>query len=196
MKIIYKKNIAFTLIELLISMAIFIILFSVTIANFRSSKRGDDFKLQTFDIEDSIRAVQNMSLTGEQIDGTLPGNGYGINFNISNNSYTIYGDRSDNFFVGIFDEKDSINSTSVINNIMYIDDIFCYSVEKGDYISLSDLGENLDILFYPPRASVVVNNNSDYTKCYIKLVDDDIPAFWTVTIDVATSRIWSNYVVN
>ncbi|MDD3284677.1 MAG: type II secretion system protein [Patescibacteria group bacterium] len=196
MKIICNKKIAFTLIELLISMAIFIILFSVTIANFRSSKRADNFKLQAFDIEDSIRATQNMSLTGKQIGGTLPGNGYGINFNILNNLYTIYGDRSDNTSTGILDVDDSINSTSIINKDIYIDDIFCYSIENEDYVSLSDLNESLDILFYPPRASIIVNSSLDYTECYIKLVDDDISGFWKITIDIATSRIWSDYVAN
>lgn len=196
MKFIYKTKLAFTLIEILVSMSIFLIIFFVTLANFKYSQKSNDFKLQSFDIEDSIRATQNMSLTGKQINGILPGNGYGINFNISNNSYTVYGDRSDNTSVGVFDIQDSVDSSSVIKSIIHIEDILCYSTEAGDYVSLSSLGEKLDILFYPPRASVIVNNNTDYTSCYIKLVANNISDYWKINIDVPTSRIWSDYITD
>ena len=62
---------SFTLIEILISMAIFIVLLLFVLVNYNHGENSNSFRLQAFDLEDLIYSVQNMALTGQKIDNEI-----------------------------------------------------------------------------------------------------------------------------
>ena len=60
-----KKNnfkTGFTLPELLVSMGIFLIILSLTIANFRGGNQTSELKLKALEVSENIRRVQNNAL--------------------------------------------------------------------------------------------------------------------------------------
>ena len=71
---------AFTIIEVVVAIGIFVILLSVVILDYGYTRRINEFRLTAYDIEDSIGFTKNLSLTGQKIQNTVPINGYGIIF--------------------------------------------------------------------------------------------------------------------
>ncbi|MFZ5363974.1 MAG: pilus assembly FimT family protein [Patescibacteria group bacterium] len=84
----------FTIIELLVSLSIFIIVTAMVVTNFRGGNRSDELKIAAETIASSLRRVQNMALAGELVDGISPPGGYGIYFNLGNpGQYLIFADK-------------------------------------------------------------------------------------------------------
>ncbi|MFA6422053.1 MAG: prepilin-type N-terminal cleavage/methylation domain-containing protein [Candidatus Buchananbacteria bacterium] len=65
---IYNKK-GFTIIEILIAIAIFSILSSVMLVNFRKDQHYRDLKLDASLLEDAIKKTQTLALSGQSIDG-------------------------------------------------------------------------------------------------------------------------------
>lgn len=174
---------SFTLIEILISMAIFIVLLLFVLVNYNHGENSNSFRLQAFDLEDLIYSVQNMALTGQKIDNEIPDN-YGINFTLDNNTYTIFGDLNDN---EIYDSgTDSIYSSgSLYNNIEFSEnEITCESEEDPD---------SYDIVFIPPQPEMIINNNEDNNECNLSIISNNVDGRWDIFFDAITQRVWINF---
>jgi len=71
----YKTEIkinGFTLIELMIAIAIFVILLSMTVLNFRSSDKNKDLHSNANLVLAGIEQAQSMALSGQLVGGTIP----------------------------------------------------------------------------------------------------------------------------
>jgi len=157
MKIILRKRQGFTLIEILISMAIFVIILSLSMVNHRQGEHMNTFRLQAFNVEDSIRSVQNMSLTGKEIAGLIP-KAYGIFFSETGNNIVVYGDfDGDNLFD---DSVDKIYSEASLDG----------GVSFDRYVSSCDglvFSASLNIAFIPPQPIMIINNISTCSSSII-----------------------------
>ena len=184
-----KKN-AFTLIEVLVSIAIFIIILGIVIVNYKYSERVTELRLVAYDIEDSIKFTQNMSFTGQKINDQIPSS-YGIYVDKSNNSYIIYGDRQvtadPNSGVLGFDSGDSKYSTTQLPTNIKILDLKCSSA--SNLLSL-------DISFMPPRGSMRINNLNTYPICYIEIKNLKINGYWRINMIPGSSKVWTQFFNN
>ncbi len=179
----FKVNKAFTLIELLVSMSIFILVLSVSLVNYRQGKNNDLFRLQAFDIEDSIRSTQNMALTGKEIEHTIPV-AYGIFLDAIHKDIIIYGDQDANH---VFDDSiDLIYSHNVLHdNIDFkLHTLFCNSTL---------IAPSLDIDFIPPQPKVMINNLPTCTSTMISITSERANGSWNIHFDSITGRTWTEF---
>ncbi len=101
----------FTIIELLISLGIFIIVTTMVVSNFRGGSRSDELKIAAETVASNLRRAQNMALAGEQFLGMTPLGGYGVSFNLGNpDGYIIFADKNGNFF---YDDGEALPGGSI-----------------------------------------------------------------------------------
>jgi len=177
----YNKP-AFTLIEVIISMAIFIIILSLTMVNHRQGEHLNTFRLQALNIEDSIRSVQNMALTGKKIDDSIP-SAYGIFFSETENNVVIYGDNGDNFFNNA---DDSIYSEISLEEGVKLNR---YTLSCDEFVS----DTSLDIIFIPPQPTMIINDNLSCSGAIIFMESNKVGGKWGVYFDAVSGRTWTEF---
>ncbi len=182
MKIILKKRLGFTLMEVLISMSIFIIILSLTMVNHRQGEHTNTFRLQSLNVEDSIRGVQNMALTGKEIDGSIP-DAYGIYFSETGNNVVVYGDDGDNLFD---DSNDSIYSEMSLDGGVGFNS---YTLFCDEFVPSA----SLNIVFVPPQPTMIINNNSTCSSSIIFMESDNASGEWEVHFDAVSGRTWTEF---
>lgn len=64
-KINSKNHPAFTLIEVIVAMGIFVVLVTMVLANFRASQKEDDLRQSALELADNLRKVQNLGMSGQ-----------------------------------------------------------------------------------------------------------------------------------
>jgi prepilin-type N-terminal cleavage/methylation domain-containing protein len=82
----------FTLIEVLVSMAIFTILFGFTIAAFQQTRKIERLRGSTLQLVSDLQKAQNYASTGIAQSGTVPVGGYGVHLEKNATSYKIFAD--------------------------------------------------------------------------------------------------------
>ena len=90
----YKKNQtnkSFSIIELLIVVAIIAIMTTIGIVSFSNKKQTNTLNQEVQKLVASIRAVQNRAISGEVIDNKIP-YCYGLAIDKNNNQYIIFND--------------------------------------------------------------------------------------------------------
>lgn len=189
---------AFTLIEVLVSIAIFLIILGIVIVNYGKSQRINEFQLIAFDIEDSMKFTQNFSLTGQKINNKIPTNGYGIILNKTDNTYNIYGDMANYGFES--ELSDLIYSKNVLDSHVSIKDLVC-NVKDGSEIGYSkESFEKLDINFSMPKGlmSIIINRlkNENILSCEIFLSSTKADGNWIINIIPGSGKAWSKFSKN
>ncbi len=103
MKIKKAKQFGFTLIELVIAIAIFSFITGIMTWNFAQTRQREALKQGAEKLASDIRLVQNMAMTGQLIENSLPIGGYGINFNLdnTNSGYYLFADREQASLSGV-----------------------------------------------------------------------------------------------
>jgi len=132
------KKLGFTIIDLVVSMAIFVLITSAVVANFRVGQYGDSVRQSASISAGFLREAQTMSLQGAKEEGkSFPQGGYGVSFAISNpGEIVLFADYDGDYS---FDEGEKIKS-----------EILPKQATHG-------LSENLDIVFSWPNAEVRFN---------------------------------------
>ncbi|MBI3290672.1 type II secretion system protein [Candidatus Falkowbacteria bacterium] len=85
----HKSGAGFTVIELLVSAVIIIILFSFVLANFHTARYSGEIDVVLKQIISGVSTIRNYSIGGQLINGSFPGGGYGINFDLKNPSQFV-----------------------------------------------------------------------------------------------------------
>lgn len=94
-KFFHKQNKifpSFTLIEMVVSLGIIMLISIIFIANYRSSNKRTDLIMTAQSLVADIHAAQNNSLGLVKYGDDVPAGGWGVNFDKSNNIYTIFAD--------------------------------------------------------------------------------------------------------
>lgn len=132
----------FTIIELLVSLGIFIIVTTMVVTNFRGGSRSDELKIAAETIASNLRRVQNMALAGEQVGGITPMGGYGIYFSLGEPShYIIFADSNGN-------QKYDMGEDLLDGKIMLLKNIVITEVQPL---------VNSSVVFKPPKPTVYIN---------------------------------------
>jgi len=140
-----KNNSGFTVIELLVTAAIFIIIFTVAIMDFRGGENINRLQLAADQVAVAIRRAQTESLSGSNKQEIAAAGGFGVYFDSNNNGQYVYfrdnGDGGNNF---------DPNTDTIIE-----------TVSLPPNITLNFLTEDpLSIVFTPPKPDIYINGLS------------------------------------
>lgn len=119
--IFFSKNSqekGFTIVELMVAVAIIFITSGIAAANYRHGDRQAALNNQAFQLMQDIRRVQELALSSREVDGVAP-SAYGIYFSKDNNYYSIYADKNGNQEYNVGEEVESV----LMNTVIEISDI-------------------------------------------------------------------------
>ena len=142
MSVKLKNKAGFTVAELIIVSAIFMLMATVMIANFRRGEHVSQLLLATEEVTGQIRKMQTESLTGQTEGEIIASGGIGLYFNLAQpQSYLLFRDDGTNIYEPA---NDTLLETATI----------------PQNVSLTDLSTNpLTIVFNPPKPTVFINGN-------------------------------------
>ena len=173
-----KKENGVTLIELLISIAIIIILSSITFIDYRGEEKKLNLERSAFKLVQDLRGIE--AKTGAEFEGCKDKNGnydkdykyqYGAYFNINNkNKYILFADCNGDYQ---YDE----NTDKIIDGGEI-------ELEKGIEMEgiFPETDESLCIVFTLPDPVVTINNNKNVDSGEIELKIKDSNEIKTITI--------------
>lgn len=167
------KNKGFSLIELLVSIAIFGILSTFIVANIRGSGPKQEVRLQAANLASLLRQAQVRSMAGEPVEGSVPLGGYGLEIDdcvTAPCSVTTLVDRDGDF---------AADSTDQIG--------------LGDQILTDVVGaDSVRIYFKPPRPYVCINADCSRTQeVVINVLHPRTDDFSTVKVNPVSGQIGS-----
>ena len=135
----------FTIIELLVSLGIFIIVTTMVVANFRGGNRSDELKIAAETVASNLRRAQNMALAGELTDGITPPGGYGIYFNLATaDRYIIFADKNGNL---AYDAGEALPAGLI-------------ALPQGMVITAISPAAASVALFKPPKPTIYINGGT------------------------------------
>lgn len=177
----------FTLIELIIAVAMVAILSTITIANFRKAERQKRLDLAVDLSVNGIRNAQNFGLTAKQISSSLCQVG-GIN------------DKAPKSYIIVFNTNSTLYGEDKCNNVIAIES---YQLPLNTRIQASGLKingnsvSNLQVKFSPPFAVMTVSSDTtlgqgpftSFTQATVTLENTETGSVQTVTIDGVSGKI-------
>lgn len=164
----------FALIELLVSIAIFVIITTAVVVNFRVGERSTELRLTAQELATKIRRVQIMAQSGRQIEGLSLPQGYGVY--ITGNDFVFFADQDGNW---IYDAGEEISEvTFSLPSAMIIE-----SLEP----LLPD--DRLDVVFEVPGPRVWINGAEDDGTAQIQLKHEGTGQTRTITVWRVSGRV-------
>ncbi len=155
-KIFYLKG--FTLVELLISIAIIGILTAAVIVSSPTAKHGFALMRSSQGLAQDIRRAQVKAVAMKEIGGESP-KGYGIYLTTSaSSSYILFADQDANY---------------IYENAI---DTLIETIDLETYVKISALlpGSPLNIVFEPPNPTVWVNNSSSSSSTITLYLENNV----------------------
>lgn len=164
---------AFTMIELLVSIAIIVIITSVFLANYRTGNEKSKMNIVAHSFASDIRRAQNNSLGLIKYAGEAPSGGWGININLSSNnaSYRIFADIDANRVFDAGEDAENYGGSA----ITLPDGI---TFEYLDIVNSNNEGggndrQEINITFLPPDPITYIHDGIDeHSNVWIGLVSD------------------------
>ncbi|MEK7568802.1 MAG: type II secretion system protein [Patescibacteria group bacterium] len=140
----------FTVIELLVTMAIFSVLTGVVLARYRDYTTNASFTNASEDIILALRQAQVYGAGGKQNDAACAGGKYmchyGVSFVEGDSFFTMFVDRNDNM---VFDAGDTVLEKAYFESPITIADVSC----DGSFCTSNNLG----IVFIRPYTDAWIN---------------------------------------
>jgi prepilin-type N-terminal cleavage/methylation domain-containing protein len=87
-----RDRAAFTLLEMMVSLAIITLITSMFIANYRTGNKRTDLTMTAQSLVADLHQAQNKTLGLVQYNGTVPSGGWGVSFDVAKSNYTIFAD--------------------------------------------------------------------------------------------------------
>ena len=158
MKIKLKNIKAFTLVELLVSIAIFALMTALLVAKYGNFNQSILLNNLAYDIALNIRSAQSYGLNvrGVASSGGNPSEfkyPFGVRFINNNNNFILFADIDAD---GFYDTGETILSTVTIKSVASIDSL-CVTNNN----SCSGTVNSLNITFKRPDPNAIIRGNSD-----------------------------------
>ena len=156
----------FTLVEMLVVMAIVSILSVVVLADYRWGGHQYSLRRSAGYLSQDLRGVQEMAMSVREVSGgKIPPGGYGINLKALDRNYKVFGEISDPLNYEYNDGTDEVVSVTNLEEDVEISNM-CLTdnggVETCGYSSLN-------ITFTPPDPTIRFNGSENYTEAVIIL---------------------------
>lgn len=149
--IIEKKQKAFTLIEMIVSLSVIMIISVIFIANYRNANSRTDLIMTAQSLVANLHSAQNNSLGLVKYGNNVPAGGWGVNFDKVEKKYTIFADLNEPDTIGYM-QYDA--DTEGLRNLGAREVILSSGIEISDIIITSGASsESVDIAnvtFLPP----------------------------------------------
>jgi prepilin-type N-terminal cleavage/methylation domain-containing protein len=170
MKSKLKSGLGFTIIELLVVMAIIAIISGLSLANWRGGEKQYALLRAANKLTQDIRRAENLAMSAKEFQGQIPKGGYGIYFKIQEkNHYILFADLNGN-------QQYNSGSDGLVEDI---------KIEKD--IEISQLSASpLTITFTPPDPTVTIRPDAQNTTITLAVVNDPTK---TKTIKVTKSGL-------
>ncbi len=150
----------FTLIELVVSVAVIVIISAIALANYRFGGDINDLNNSAQELSVNIRRIQHLALSAAQFGSNVPQGGYGIYFDKNNyaSSYILFADSDSD---RNYDSPSELIDEGEINlkRGIKINDI------KTGGVSLA----TTSITFLPPDPEIFINGATSTTSTEITL---------------------------
>jgi len=170
-----NKN-GFTLIELMVAIAIISIMSAVVIVQYNGYRNSKALTLGEKQIINDIRMVQGKTYNILSDSGSFPEGGYGIRFLKDSNSYIVFTDNDDD---SAYDAGEEFETIELPENV--------------EIVGLKKDGADdspVDIVFKPPYGKVLIDTKEKSGGSFIKLeIEIKNKSGSTKTIEVSSSRL-------
>lgn len=135
----------FTIIELLVSLGIFVVVTTMVVANFRAGSRSDELKITAETLVSNLRRAQNMALAGQLTDGVTPPGGYGVYVKLAEaDRYVIFADKNGNL---VYDDGEAL-----VDGIIFLPrNVRIEKIEKTLGATISG-----EVVFKPPKPVIYI----------------------------------------
>ena len=142
----------FTLIEMVVVIAILGIISSVMFANFRFGKKELTLTNAAENLVGDLRLAQNMSLGLKIEEGVIPQGGYGMRVQVGSSTYELFADSGDKIY----------QADEMVNTVSLPDEVEITSISTGT---------PSDIVFVPPHMDIYINasQSSDEVIVFLQL---------------------------
>ena len=168
----------FTLIELIIVMAIMGIMFAVTVPQYSKIRDSKALSLGEEQVVNDIRMVQNYAYSILKSDDSFPVGGYGINFSNNSSEYIIFADKDGDM------EYDGVSE--IFERIKLPRDVEIVSLKVD---STEEVDGVVDLVFTPPYGKVFIDKNNKITGNFIDLEIVISNDSGSKTINTSSSRM-------
>ena len=152
---IQNSSNGFTLIELIIAIAIMGIMFAVTVPQYTKYRNSKALFLGAEQIVGDIRMVQNYSYSILKDNGSFPIGGYGIHFSKDSDHYIIFADDGDKEYAGSSENFKEIKLPEGVK-------ITSLKVDTTD-------NPDVDLIFVPPYGRVFISKENKISENFINL---------------------------
>jgi len=130
----------FTLIELIVSIAIIGFVTTIGVVNYRSANKSSVLQLEAYKAATDIRRAQNMALGAIEFNGAVPA-AWGAHFNIASpDQYLIFADINDD---KVYNASDGVLATIMLKNNVTL-----------------DIAGAINVAFVPPDPTTYLNGLS------------------------------------
>lgn len=153
----------FSLVEMLVVLAILVIILSLTLVDYRRAAQLQEFRTAISLLASTLRDAQTSALTGYAEDDSL-GQRYGIHFEIDqldlgeNDQYLFFKDNGEKVYEPSEDEViETVAFPPFVNTIdVYVDEVELNP--SGNY------SPTYDFVFSPPKPSIYANDSVAWDK--------------------------------
>lgn len=178
----YTKKRGFTLVELIVAVAIFGLLAAMVVANFRQGEKSDDLRSAAAALVSVLRQAQSLAQIGSQnVPATMINTGrFGVHFDLNQSGqYVLFLD-----YAGVGGPDGQYQSEEALPGSLY-------NLPAGIVLdSLTPATDDvLDIVFAPPRPVAYFNNSTADDTALIVLNQSAAGQTRTVTIGRLSGQI-------
>lgn len=144
-----RDGAGFTLVEMMVVIAIFVVIYAATIANFRKGDNRSELLLATENLAGDIKKIQTQTLAGSAQAEIDPIGGFGVYFNLTNDSqYVLFRDNGDEEFQAQPGD-DAMLETVQLPKSITLDNLLFNDQSTAD----------LTIVFKPPKPDIYFNDD-------------------------------------